>query len=100
MNLPAPGNVHHPERGCPLLVLAPDLARTDPEMKPQIVVELVKHKDRMLPFMPRRRVADKERAYFVIFSTMTGTIAIARILPPPVQAKVHANTRDFHLRDF
>ncbi len=89
-----------PERGCPLPALAPDLARVDPRMKAQVVAELVKYRDRMVPFMPGRRDADKMRAFFVIFSTMTGAIAIARILPAPVQEMVLANTRDFLLRSF
>jgi TetR/AcrR family transcriptional repressor of nem operon len=62
----------HPERGCPLAALSPELARADKRMKPQIVAELVTYKSRMLPFMPGRRTADKERAFFVIFSTMVG----------------------------
>ena len=34
-------------------------------MRGQILAELVNYKDRMLPFMPGRRTADKERAFFV-----------------------------------
>jgi hypothetical protein len=34
--------------------------------------ELKKYKSRMLPFMPGQRTADKERAFFSIFSTMVG----------------------------
>jgi TetR/AcrR family transcriptional repressor of nem operon len=37
----------------------------------------------MLPFMPGRRTAEKERAFFSIFSTMVGAIEIARMLPEP-----------------
>jgi TetR/AcrR family transcriptional repressor of nem operon len=48
----------HPERGCPLAALAPELARADKGMKPQIVAELVNYKNQMLPFMPGRRTAD------------------------------------------
>ena len=50
-------------------------------MKPQIVAELVNYKSRMVPFMPGRQTADKERAFFAIFSTMIGAVAIARLLP-------------------
>ena len=46
----------HPERGCPLAALAPELARVDKRMKPQIVAELVKYKSRMVPFMPGRQI--------------------------------------------
>ncbi len=91
----------HPERGCPLAALSPDLARADKRIKPQIVAELVNYKGRMLPFMPGRRTADKERAFFVIFSTMIGAVEIARILPDrAMREKVLAGTRDFLLRSF
>jgi TetR/AcrR family transcriptional regulator, transcriptional repressor for nem operon len=91
----------HPEHGCPLATLAPELARADKRMKPQIVAELVNYKSRMLPFMPGRRTADKERAFFAIFSTMIGAIEIARMLPgPTTREKVLGSTRDFLLGSF
>jgi TetR/AcrR family transcriptional repressor of nem operon len=70
-------------------------------MKPQIVAELVNYKSRMVPFMPGRRTADKERAFFAIFSTMIGVVEIARLLPgPAMREKVLGNARDFLLRAF
>jgi TetR/AcrR family transcriptional regulator, transcriptional repressor for nem operon len=91
----------HPERGCPLAALAPELARVDKRMKPQIVAELVNYKSRMLPFMPGRRTADRERAFFAIFSTMIGAVEIARMLPDPAtREKVLGSTRDFLLASF
>lgn len=89
------------ERGCPLTALAPELARIDRKMQGQVVAELVTYKNRMLPFMPGRRKAEKERAFFAIFSTMIGAIGIARLLPDPaVRDKVLASTRDFLLGSF
>lgn len=97
----SPEYCDHTERGCPLTTLAPELARADKDMRGQILAELVNYKDRMIPFMPGRRTADKERAFFVIFSTMLGAVEIARILPDRVaQEKVLASTRDFLLRSF
>ena len=91
----------HPDRGCPLAALAPDLARADKRMKPQIAAELVNYKSRMVPFMPGERTADKERAFFAIFSTLIGAVAIARLLPDrAMREKVLANTREFLLRSF
>jgi len=90
----------HPERGCPLAALAPELARADQGMKPQIVAELVNYKSQMLPFMPGRRTVDKERAFFAIFSTLIGAVEIARMLPHPMREKVLGNARDFLLRSF
>jgi TetR/AcrR family transcriptional regulator, transcriptional repressor for nem operon len=96
-----PEMCEHPEHGCPLATLAPELARVDKRMKPQIVGELVNYKSRMLPFMPGRRTADKERAFFAIFSAMIGAVEIGRLLPDPaMRDKVLGNARDFLLRSF
>ncbi|HUB00934.1 MAG TPA: TetR/AcrR family transcriptional regulator [Terracidiphilus sp.] len=91
----------HPERGCPLPALAPELARVDQKMKKRILPQLVIYKDRMVPFMPGMRTADKERAFFVIFATMAGTIEIARLLPEPaMRERVLSAARDFLLSSF
>src|SRR5215471_10348008 len=91
----------YPEHGCPLATLAPELARVDKRMKPRIVAELVNYKTRMLPFMPGQRAADKERAFFAIFSTMIGAVEIARMLPDrAMREKVLASTRAFLLHSF
>jgi len=97
----SPELCEHPERGCPLAALAPELARVDKGMKPQIVAELLNYKSRMLPFMPGQRTVDKERAFFAIFSTMIGAVEIARMLPDPaMREKVLTSARDFLLRSF
>jgi TetR/AcrR family transcriptional regulator, transcriptional repressor for nem operon len=91
----------HAERGCPMSALAPELARVDRKMRPRVLAELVNYKSRMTPFMPGRRPADKERAFFAIFSTMIGAIQIARLLPDPaMREKVLGNAREFLLRSF
>lgn len=97
----SPEYCDHVERGCPLTTLAPELARAGKEMRGQILAELVSYKDRMTPFMPGQRTADKERAFFSIFSTMIGAIEIARMLPEPaMREKVLASAREFLLRSF
>lgn len=88
----------HAECGCPVAALAPELARASEAMREPIVAELVQYKNRMIPLMPGQ---DKERAFFVIFSTMIGAVAIARILPDPAaRASVLATARDFLLQAF
>ncbi len=97
----SPEHCDHTQCGCPLAALAPELARADKAMKAPILEELIKYKNRMLPFMPGRRTADKERAFFAIFSTMIGAVAIARILSEPAtREKVLASARDFLLHSF
>ena len=96
-----PEMCEHPEHGCPLATLGPELARVDKRMKPQIVAELVNYKNQMQPLMPGRRTLDKERAFFAIFSTMIGATEIARLLPDPaMREKVLGSARDFLLRSF
>ena len=91
----------HMERGCPLTALAPELARGDKNTRMRILGELVNYKSSMTPFMPGRRTADKERAFFVIFSTMIGAVEIARMLPEPaMQEKVLGSAREFLLQNF
>jgi TetR/AcrR family transcriptional repressor of nem operon len=97
----SPEHCNHAEAGCPLAALAPELARVEKPMKPRVVGELITYKNRLVPFMPGRRTADKERAFIVIFSTMLGAIGIARILPDPqARASVLTTARDFLLRSF
>jgi TetR/AcrR family transcriptional regulator, transcriptional repressor for nem operon len=97
----SPEHCDHVEFGCPVSALAPELARTGKPMKAQIVGELSKYKDRLLPFMPGRRTIDKEGAFFMIFSTMVGAVQIARMLPEPaMRGKVLAIARDFLLGSF
>ena len=91
----------HIEYGCPLPALAPELARVDKAMKPHVFEDLKKYKSRMLPFMPGRRTADKDRAFFSIFSTMVGAMEIARMMPDrALQEKVLGTAREFLLRSF
>jgi len=97
----SPEHCDHPEFGCPLAALAPELARTDQAMKAKILEQMVKYKNRMLPFMPGQRIGDKERAFFAIFSTMLGAIGMARIIPDQtVRTSVLASARNFLLRSF
>jgi TetR/AcrR family transcriptional repressor of nem operon len=97
----SPEHCDHPERGCPLTALAPELARADKATRARIFEELKKYKSRILQFMPGQRTADKERAFFSIFSTMVGAIEIARMLPEPaMREKVLVSARDLLLRSF
>jgi TetR/AcrR family transcriptional regulator, transcriptional repressor for nem operon len=91
----------HPETGCPLAALGPELARSMPEMKKRIGTAMVNYKGLMLPFMPGRTTVDREKAFFVIFSTMVGATELARMMPDAAaRQRVLANARDFLLGSF
>lgn len=96
-----PEHCAHPEFGCPVAALAPELARADKRARTRIQAGLTRYKSKILPLMPGRRTADKERAYLVIFSTMIGAIQIARMQPKPAaREKVLSTARDFLLHSF
>ncbi len=91
----------HPDTGCPLAALAPELARGDAGMKKRIGAAMVEYKDRLLRFMPGRRGAERERAFFAIFSTMIGAVELARMISDrDAKEKILASTKDFLLRSF
>ena len=96
-----PEHADHAEWECPLAALGSELARADPAMKARIFGELAKYRSRMLPLMPGRRTADKERTFFAIFSTMIGAVELARVMPEPaIRARVLGSARDFLLSSF
>jgi TetR/AcrR family transcriptional regulator, transcriptional repressor for nem operon len=89
------------EQGCPLAALASELARMDEGMKAKVLANLIDYKDQMVRYMPGRRKADKERAFFGIFSTMIGAVQLARTIPDlAAKETVLASARDLLLRSF
>lgn len=97
----SPEHRDHAESGCPLTALSPDLARVDKGMRGRILSELVNYKNRLVPFMPGEQTADKERAFFVIFSAMIGAVELARMLPErAAKEKVLTGTKEFLLQSF
>ncbi len=97
----SPEHCAHVEHGCPLAALAPELARAEGTMKARIAGELLRYRDRMVPYMPGRRRADKERNFLAIMSTMIGALAIARIQPDAAgRERVLGTAREFLLKSF
>ncbi len=90
-----------PEKGCPMAALAPELARSEPDVRQRILEEMVKYKNQLVRFMPGRRAVDRERAFFLIFSNMIGAIEMARMMPDPAaRQRILTHTRDFLLASF
>jgi TetR/AcrR family transcriptional regulator, transcriptional repressor for nem operon len=97
----SPEHCDHPERGCPLAALGPELARAGKKIRGRVFAGMTAYQDQLLPFMPGRRKADRERAFFVIFSTMIGAVEIARMMPDrAARERVLKSARDFLFRSF
>ena len=89
------------EDGCPIAALAPDMARTRPALKQRIAAAILKLRQEVLPFMPGRSAEEKATNFLAIFSSMVGTIAIARTMPDPaIRQRILNTVRDHLLRSF
>ena len=76
-----------PGNGCPLASLAPELARSEKHVRTGITAAMVNYKNRLVRFMPGKRMVDRERAFFAIFSTIIGAVALARMMPDTAMRK-------------
>lgn len=87
--------------GCPIAALAPEIARTRPALKQRIAAAILKLRQELLPFMPGRNANEKAANFLAIFSSMVGTVVIARTMPDPIVRQRILNTvRDHLLQSF
>ena len=97
----SPDHCEHPGAGCPLAALAPELARMNRSLKKRLSAGMRAYKDTLVPLMPGGNARERERAFFLIFSTMIGSIEIARMIPDPAaREQLLRNTRSFLLGSF
>ena len=87
----------HPDTGCPVAALAPEIARAKFSVRKRIA-GLMKE---WVEFMPGATATERERNFLVIFSAMAGAVSIARILTESVdRQKVLAGMREHLLQSF
>src|SRR5213075_2123156 len=70
----------HPDTGCPVAALAPEIARAKLTVRKQISSLMKERVERWVEFMPGATAPERERNFFVIFSAMAGAVSIARLL--------------------
>src|SRR5256884_9180137 len=68
----------HPDTGCPVAALAPEMARAKLSVRKQISSLMKERVERWVEFMPGATAPERERNFFVIFSAMAGAVSIAR----------------------
>ncbi|HSU66868.1 MAG TPA: TetR/AcrR family transcriptional regulator [Tepidisphaeraceae bacterium] len=97
----SPDHCNHPATGCPVVSLAPEIARTKLSVRKKAAGLMKDLADAWTKFMPGVSPEERERNFFVIFSAMAGAVAIARLLPEPAdRERVLANVRDYLLASF
>jgi TetR/AcrR family transcriptional regulator, transcriptional repressor for nem operon len=97
----SPEHCDHPDTGCPVAALAPEIARAKLTVRKQISGLMKERAERWVEFMPGATASQRERNFFVIFSAMAGAVSIARLLTEPAdRQKVLASVRDHLLHSF
>ena len=91
----------HPDDGCPIAALAPDIARTRSAVKQRSSAAILKFRQELLPYMPGKDAEERATNFLAILSSMVGAIAIARTMPDPaVRQRILNCVRDHLLASF
>lgn len=91
----------HPETGCPMAALGPELKRIDSKARKRITEVLWAHRNGLIPLMPGREPGDRERAFSIMFPAMLGALQVARLIPDPDKRKqLLMNMCEFLLANF
>jgi TetR/AcrR family transcriptional repressor of nem operon len=97
----SPEHCDHPDTGCPVAALAPEIARAKFGIRKRIARLVKERTDRWVEFMPGLTATDRERNFFVIFGAMAGAVSVARLLTDPEdREKVLAGMRHHLLHSF
>jgi TetR/AcrR family transcriptional repressor of nem operon len=97
----SPEHCNHPDTGCPVVTLAPEIARAKLAVRKRIATQMKELTQRWAEFMPGATARERERNFFVVFSAMAGAVATARLFTEPAdRERVLGSTRDHLLASF
>jgi TetR/AcrR family transcriptional repressor of nem operon len=97
----SPEHCDHPDTGCPVAALAPEMARAKVGIRKRISALLKQRTERWVEFMPGRTLAERQRNSLLIFTAMVGAMSVARVLTDRAdRERVLAEARDHLLRSF
>jgi TetR/AcrR family transcriptional regulator, transcriptional repressor for nem operon len=91
----------HPDTGCPVVALAPEIARAKVTVRKRISGLMKERTASWVEFMPGQTKSEREQNFFIIFSAMVGAVSIARLFTEPAdRQKVLGSVRDHLLRNY
>jgi TetR/AcrR family transcriptional regulator, transcriptional repressor for nem operon len=97
----SPEHCNHPDTGCPVATLAPDIARAKLSIRKRIAGQVRGLVEQWAKLMPGATAAERERNFFVIFSAMAGAISTARLFTDPSdRQKILVDVKEYLLRSF
>src|SRR3954467_10986443 len=79
----SPEHCNRPDTGCPVVALAPEIARAKVSVRKRIAGLMRELADRWAELMPGVTASERERNFFVIFSALAGAVAVARLFTEP-----------------
>jgi len=92
---------NHPDTGCPVVTLAPEIARAKLSVRKRTAALMKELADQWAKLMPGVTAKERERNFFVIFSAIAGAVAVARLFPDSATRDiVLASVRDHLLASF
>jgi TetR/AcrR family transcriptional repressor of nem operon len=94
-------HLKHPETWCALAALGPDIARAPAAARKRLEGALGRYMERMMPFLPGADDAQRQQTFLLLFSGMSGAIAMARLIPD-ASAREHtiAMARTYYIETF
>src|SRR5205823_7397758 len=72
----SPEHCDHPDTGCPVVTLAPEIARAKLTVRKRFAGLMKELTDRWAEFMPGVTATERERKFFVSVSAMAGAVSI------------------------
>lgn len=80
-------HLEDPGGGCVLATLAAEIARQRPAVRARINAAMKAYRERLLPFLPGKDLAEKRRQFMVLFPAMAGVLMTARAMNDPAARK-------------
>jgi TetR/AcrR family transcriptional repressor of nem operon len=94
-------HANSPGTGCVVSALGPELARRPLPVRKRIEASLKTYRERLLPFIPGQTREEKLAKFIVLFPSMAGVLAMARVISSPEKReRILTEARNFFVKSF
>jgi TetR/AcrR family transcriptional repressor of nem operon len=94
-------HLRHPETWCALATLAPDIGRQSAAVRKRLDGALARYMERMARYMPGENENQRRTNFVILFSGMSGAIAMARACgDKDMRDRILGATREHYLAEF
>jgi len=94
-------HANSPGTGCVVAALGPEFARKPLSVRKRIEASLDAYRERLLPFVPGQTREEKLAKFGLLFSSMAGVLAMARVSSAPQRReRMLTEARNFFVKSF